>query len=159
MHYGVTQDSELPQVVEAMGGRLEYGQSPLGSRCSIEIPANYPDQPFVIHLDPFPAPEVDRLGIAHELGHLMLHYLTPRIRSNRSFALRADFRVQTQSKDEVIAEIEADWFAYAFLVSDEDIKQALSEAGNDIGDATTKLMTNCRVPEIVASARIKRKGN
>lgn len=156
-HLDVTPDKDLGEIVAAMGGRLEYGDDlPDGgsSRCSIDIPSSYPKEPFVIRLDSFPAPEFDRFGVAHEVGHFVLHYLTQIKLGRERFSLRADFRVETESPEEIVAEIEADWFAYGFLLSEENVHCALAELSNDPHDAVTQLVTRCKVPQIVAFERV-----
>lgn len=152
-HFNITFEMQLSDLVERFKGTLFYRKDNSGSQCSIEIPAAYPREQFAIRLDPFPSPEADRLGVAHELGHFFLHYL-PMRKIDPNFALRADFHFQAESIDIITSEIEADWFAYGFLLSDEVVQDALMQALNNKNDATTLLATRQRVPLLVAEERV-----
>lgn len=152
-HFEVTAELSLPELVSRFKGTLSFSKDNSGSQCSIEIPANYPNKPFVIKLDSFPSPEADRFGVAHELGHLFLHYLPVR-KEKPGFALRADFHFQVECKDSVTSEVEADWFAYGFLLNDNVVKEALEQTGDDEEDAVIVLATRQRVPILVAKERI-----
>ncbi len=59
--------------------------------------------------------ERDRFTIAHELGHLFLHY--PQFKaSNPSIPMKATRWVDASDPEQQRAEWEANWFAAAFLM-------------------------------------------
>lgn len=156
-HYDINEKQNLDAVVKAFGGTLVRDpNTDAASQCAIEVPKDFPQTPFKIRLNPFPSPETDRLGIAHELGHFVLHYLVQRkARQSAPFGLRADFRVESDNEDLVIAELEADWFAYGFLLSDDVVKRVMNEAKNNNTDAVIMLTTRYQVPPLVAFERVR----
>lgn len=79
---------------------------------------------FSILISPFTSIERDRFTIAHELGHLFLHY--PQVRSNLTNGkkFRATRYIDNTNKEQQIAEREANWFAAAFLMPEQAFKES-----------------------------------
>lgn len=102
--------SELEEIVARLGGHIRYqdiwdlGTSESGS---IEIEAS---NNFTISIAAHTSKARDRFTIAHELGHYFLHYRLPESKGVQMTPMRA----MRYGGDR--AEIEANWFAAAFLM-------------------------------------------
>jgi Zn-dependent peptidase ImmA (M78 family) len=91
-----------------------------------------PDERFVIRLSSHTGALRDNFTIAHELGHKLLHW--PLVRKTHSgCGMKATRRVDESSQDLVRCEWEANWFASAFLMPEEEFKAAYTR-----GDASEK---------------------
>lgn len=84
-----------------------------------------PDKSFVIRLSSETGALRDNFTIAHELGHLLLHW--PKVRkAHDGCGMRATRRVDESQDSLVRCEWEANWFASAFLMPEADFREAYS---------------------------------
>ena len=103
----------LEPIVQALGGDIEYGAAEDELDGGSIIARDQND--FTIYLSEFTAPIRDRFTIAHELGHLFLHF--PKIKAgNPGAIMRATRRVDATDDLQKRAEWEANWFAAALLM-------------------------------------------
>lgn len=113
-HLGFRPGDLLEPIVVALGGKIAF-QSPLdfsGDPPSIVVQKK---RKFTIHLPATTSPRRNRFTIAHELGHLFLHY--PMVQKVKPGACMVATR-QVDDSDPVQqrAEWEANWFAASFLM-------------------------------------------
>jgi Zn-dependent peptidase ImmA (M78 family) len=89
----------------------------------------------------------DRFTIAHELGHLFLHYLLPKRHlspdQNKMYALR---------KDSDRVEWEANWFAAAFLMPSQEFASIHAEMEGDMEDIADYFDVSVSAAEIRAKS-------
>jgi len=105
----------LEPIVAKLGGRIVYHNPTSHSGLAPESIRVTGGREFIIFIPSTTSLERDRFTIAHELGHLFLHY--PMVNRTRPNA----WMVATRWIDEVDpvqrrAEWEANWFAEAFLM-------------------------------------------
>lgn len=87
-----------------------------------------PDGSFIIRLSSHTGALRDNFTIAHELGHLVLHW--PIIRKkHHGCGMKATRKVDNSSEPLQRCEWEANWFASAFLMPETEFKKAY-EDGN-----------------------------
>lgn len=118
--------SEWGTVLARLGGKLEVEDTLLQD--PEESGSLYVDGPasFRIVVPSHTSPSRDRFTIAHELGHLIVHYLWRRkqgVDVGKMMALR---------KDSDRVEWEANWFAAAFLMPAASFTQLFSETDGDV---------------------------
>jgi len=113
-----------------LGGRIVYKNAISGAPApeSIEIRTR---NDFTIYLPTLTSPARDRFTIAHELGHLFLHYLAA-MKRNKDIIMVAYRWVDANDPQQQRAEWEANWFAAAFLMPQEKFKSAFD--AKDIND-------------------------
>lgn len=133
---GFLPGDRIEPVIPRLGGQLEY----LGEFDSIEATDGslYVDGPkdFRILVSAFTGAERDRFTIAHELGHFVLH-------SNRG-AKR--IRAARFGSDRV--EWEANWFAAAFLMPEDDFRETCQRAKNNITLVSARYLVSAKAAEI-----------
>jgi len=133
-------------VVDRLGGRIHYqdiwelDQSTSGS---VVIEG---ESDFDIYLAKHTSPERDRFTIAHELGHYVIHFLWAR-RHGETVSKLAATRYGSDRE-----EWEANWFAAAFLMPVDRFKEALEEAGFDIGAVAERFKVSYAAAEVRAKA-------
>lgn len=114
---GFAPGSSITDVVDALGGRIVYMDFPLrGQTESIHIRG---DNDFQIYLPSETSALRDRFTIAHELGHLLLHY--PLVRKEHPDETNPEMGADRYLDDNASEDIrrcewEANWFAAAFLM-------------------------------------------
>lgn len=85
-----------------------------------------PDRSFRIRLSSHTGALRDNFTIAHELGHLVLHW--PLVRKKHpGSGMRATRRVDDRNEDLRRCEWEANWFASAFLMPRKDFQEAYAD--------------------------------
>lgn len=116
---------DLMELVTRMGGSISYvdfwGGSSKSSG-SIEIK----DDVFEIRLAHDTGLMRDRFTIAHELGHYVLHYLYP----NQKQGKHIKWLVAERNGSGQV-EREANWFAAAFLMPEEEYRKMYGQTGAD----------------------------
>ncbi|MDE1567097.1 ImmA/IrrE family metallo-endopeptidase [Aquabacter sp. P-9] len=121
--------------VSRMGGRISFHED---VRPDDDLPESIIVQPngeFQIFLPTVTTVERDRFTIAHELGHLFLHF--PKVkRDHPGCAMVATRKIKPGDPDQQRAEWEANWFAAAFLMPAESFRDHCRQHG--IGSAATK---------------------
>jgi Zn-dependent peptidase ImmA (M78 family) len=123
----------IEPVVARLGGRIHYKNVPPGEAKPESIVVKS-SKNFTIFLPTMTSPTRDRFTIAHELGHLFLHY--PRIaREHPNDWMVATRWVDEDDPDQQRAEWEANWFAAAFLMPKDAFSQAYkSESLGEVAD-------------------------
>ncbi len=109
----------LEPIVATLGGIIAY-RNPIyvNSNASESIVVRGGND-FTIYLGTMTSPERDRFTIAHELGHLFIHYPLTSI-DGAPTPMIATTWVDDDDEDQRRAEWEANWFAAAFLMPAED---------------------------------------
>ncbi|TRA90914.1 ImmA/IrrE family metallo-endopeptidase [Rhizobium rhizogenes] len=112
--------------VARLGGRISFHDD---VRPDDEFPESIvvqPDGKFQIFLPTVTTEERDRFTIAHELGHLFLHF--PQVkRDNPGHAMAATRRIDPDDATQKRAEWEANWFAAAFVMPQQAFRDAYNE--------------------------------
>ena len=113
-HYG----DSLSLLVKRLGGEISIGNTGKEDAESGSILINKKAK-FKIFISQFTSIERDRFTIAHELGHLFLHYPNIREKMEENSIFRATRYVDTNDKQQQVAEREANWFAASLLMPQE----------------------------------------
>lgn len=120
-------------IVSRLSGRMTYQTPEMtfgGLPPSIII---QPDGSFVIHLPTTTSPQRNRFTVAHELGHLFLHF--PMVQKRKPGAsMMATRWVDENNPALQRAEWEANWFAAAFLMPSAKFQERAAALGGN-GDA------------------------
>lgn len=113
----------IQEIVSRLGGTIEY-------RNAISYGSEKPDSivirdygDFTIFLGTMTSQERDRFTIAHELGHLFLHYPLA-LEASPGLSMRATRWVDESDSAQRRAEWEANWFAAAFLMPEKAFAEA-----------------------------------
>lgn len=118
---GLKTGFDLSKLVSRNRGKIEYiGMFDSDQTDAIVVE---PDGSFVIRLSSETGELRDNFTIAHELGHLLLHW--PKVRkSHEGSGMRATRKVDESQEALVRCEWEANWFASAFLMPREEFLEA-----------------------------------
>ena len=121
---GLSSGFELAELVARNRGKLEYiGIFDDDQTDAIVVE---PDGSFVIRLSSETGALRDNFTIAHELGHLLLHW--PKVRkSHPEKGMRATRWVDESEQNLVRCEWEANWFASAFLMPEKEFRVAFDD--------------------------------
>ncbi len=105
---------DLSPLISTLGGEIIYGFEKIDdySGGSIVVRAQ---NDFTIFLSEMTSPKRDRFTIAHELGHLFLHY-EPTVQKSPDAIMRATRDKRFNDDAHERAEWEANWFAAGFLM-------------------------------------------
>ena len=115
---------ELGELVKRNGGSIQYIDFMDDDQTDAIVVQ--PDGSFVIYLSSHTGALRDNFTIAHELGHKLLHW--PLVKKKfQNTGMRATRRVDETNNDLVRCEWEANWFASAFLMPEEEFKLAYIE--------------------------------
>lgn len=107
--------SDLNHLVEDLGGEIIYGcQARDEYNGGSIVVRDYND--FTIYLSELTSPKRDRFTIAHELGHLALHYKLVLQEHGSDAVMRATREKRANDPLHERAEWEANWFAAGFLM-------------------------------------------
>ncbi len=118
---GIANGFQLPDLIRSNGGNIEQ----IGFLDDDQTDAIIiePDESFVIRVSAHTGVLRDNFTIAHELGHKLLHW--PLVRqSNPNSGMKATRWVDKRSDDLIRCEWEANWFASAFLMPEEQFRDA-----------------------------------
>ncbi|MGU3358929.1 ImmA/IrrE family metallo-endopeptidase [Methylobacterium sp. M6A4_1b] len=127
-------DAMEPLVVR-LGGRIEYKTAEVTADKLPESIIVRSMSDFTIFLPSVTSAVRDRFTIAHELGHLFLHY--PLVSSSAPGTVMVATRWVNESNEALQrAEWEANWFAAAFLMPAAEFKQVYEARGRS-SDATS----------------------
>ncbi len=132
----------LIPVVQSLNGTLEYTDLSGASGESGSI-VMHPDR-FEIVLARHTGPLRDRFTIAHELGHLFLHYFGFGFHEQK-----VTMEAQRYGRGQI--ETEANWFAAAFLMPESEFKVAYDNFKKDLGSTAGHF----RVSEAAAEVRAR----
>ncbi len=117
----------IEELVQKSGGKLVVGTSGFGDEDSGSIVARAVND-FEIYVSRHTSLKRDRFTIAHELGHLLLHFGAIK-KVNENAVMRATRYVDQSDQDQQRAEWEANWFAAAFLMPSEEFTEAFRSGG------------------------------
>lgn len=121
---GLKNGFELHDLVKRNGGDLSYiGFMDEDQTDAIVVE---PDNSFYIRLSSHTGALRDNFTIAHELGHLVLHWPIVK-KSKPGFGMRATRKVDKENEPLQRCEWEANWFASAFLMPSKEFKKAYKE--------------------------------
>jgi len=142
---------DLNTVVENIGGEIVYGWRSLDEVSGGSIVVRKIND-FTIYLSEITSPKRDRFTIAHELGHLCMHY-NPLIELHgEGTVMRATREKRQGDPDHERAEWEANWFAAGFLMPRDIFRQKSANLN------TEQLATYFNVSEAAAEIRKKTLG-
>ncbi|XAZ23423.1 ImmA/IrrE family metallo-endopeptidase [Sinorhizobium sp. B11] len=132
----------------------------LGGRIEVKNPLNYPGQfpesivirastDFTIFVPSLTSVERDRFTIAHELGHLALHYpaFSQKYPNTPMVATRW---VDETDQDQRRAEWEANWFAGGFLMNGGIFRDAYNEYNKNLALVALRFGVSKQAAEIRA---------
>tara|TARA_B100000749_G_scaffold267821_1_gene245099 strand:- start:62 stop:559 length:498 start_codon:yes stop_codon:yes gene_type:complete len=128
---------DIKKTVYQLGGEIDILSPEVFSEeidASIQIRE---DRSFTIKLSLFTSPLRDRFSIAHEFGHFFLHFSGKEMEAMRGGAGRA--------------EVEANWFAAAFLMNEEIFRQKSNDFANDMN----LVAAHFKVSPVAAKIRAK----
>ncbi|MEM9717173.1 MAG: ImmA/IrrE family metallo-endopeptidase [Pseudomonadota bacterium] len=121
---GLETGFDLAELVTQNGGEISYIHVLDDDQTDAIIVR--PDDSFVIRLSSQTGALRDHFTIAHELGHFLLHW--PKVQETyEGKEMRATRWVDESNKDLIRCEWEANWFASAFLMPEEDFRSAYSK--------------------------------
>ncbi len=147
---GFSAGSDIEDLVRQAGGRLIVGTSGAEDIDSGSIIARDVDD-FEIFVSRHTSLKRDRFTIAHELGHLLLHFRSMKKREP-NVVMRATRYVDKEDQAQMRAEWEANWFAAGFLMPSGEFENAHKEGGVD------KAARVCGVSRSAAEIRAKNLG-
>lgn len=125
---GFNAGDDIEALVRRAGGELVVGSSGHGDDESGSIIARSTND-FTIYISRHTSAKRDRFTIAHELGHLLLHFGAIQ-KEHPDATMRATRHVDESNEDQQRAEWEANWFAAAFLMPSEKFIAAYEENPN-----------------------------
>ena len=115
---------DLPALIKANNGEISYIDF-LDANQKDAIVVE-PDGSFKIFLSSHTGVLRDNFTIAHEIGHRVLHW--PRVRKqHQGSGMRATRQVVEDQPDSKRCEMEANWFAAAFLMPRDQFQEAYSQ--------------------------------
>lgn len=141
---GFEPGDRIESLVAGLGGRLTYLRA-LDSMEAIDgsLFVRGP-RDFEIKLSAFTGPERDRFTIAHELGHYVLH------------SECGKRRIKAERFGTSLVEVEANWFAAAFLMPEHDFKETCELYGNNASAVASRYMVSRKAAEVrMESLKIK----
>lgn len=94
---------------------------------------------FKIFISPFTSIERDRFTIAHELGHLFLHYPETRKKMDSESIFRATRYVDPSDEKQQVAEREANWFAASLLMPEVKFKKIYNSQNTRLAELEFKV--------------------
>lgn len=155
---GLRPSEALDGAVARLGGRIIRGGPHLrfcGQRLSFA--ARAPGDFEIRLLAPIPRPQ-ERLDIAHDLGHHLLHDPALRERFGAETLTGAPAMARPQDEGGQRADLEAFWFAHQLLMPEALFREAWEDQARDISteDRLHRLATLFGVPTRSAEVRAER---
>ena len=112
---------DLPDLIRRNGGEIEYISA--FDEDQTDAVVVEPDGKFLIRLSSHTSSLRDNFTLAHELGHKLVHW--PKVRSTfPGQGMKATRSVDESDSDLVRCEWEANWFASAFLMPEQEFREA-----------------------------------
>lgn len=139
----------LEPVVASLGGKISYHTPTVTGAHPPESIVVSSNKKFVIFIPSTTSPQRDRFTIAHELGHLFLHFPLVQQKYPGS-AMVATRWVRPGDPDQQRAEWEANWFAAAFLMPLKPFKAALRAWSNDMTSVASDFGVSVQAAEVRA---------
>lgn len=142
---------DMRAFVSRLGGRISFHED---VRPEDDLPESIvvqPDGDFQIFLPTVTTMERDRFTIAHELGHLFLHF--PKVkRDHPGCPMVATRKIEPGDQTQQRAEWEANWFAAAFLMPAQSFREYYAKHG------TVRTTAKFGVSQSAAEVRAKTLG-
>lgn len=145
-YIGYQPGGDLNEVVRKLGGRIRYQdfwKLETATSGSIRIEE---DGSFEIFLSNHTSSERDRFTIAHELGHLILHFQYKKAKGESIGRLEA----ARYGSDRV--EYEANWFAASFLMPEGLFHAVYDKAHGDIAELASEFQVSYSAAKVRAQA-------
>ena len=142
-----TKDSDLIDLVTELGGLVSVSDEWQDNESAGSLIVKSPTR-FEIRVPSHTSVERDRFTIAHELGHYFVHYLLAGMASEENIVFEAR---RYGSKRE---EWEANWFAAAFLMPENEFRTTFAEFHKNI----VSVARNFEVSRGAAETRAKSLG-
>lgn len=121
---GISNGFDLSKLVVKNGGTIEY--IGIFDKDQTDAIVVEPSGAFTIHISSETGVLRDNFTIAHELGHLLLHW--PKVRkAHPECGMRATRRIDESQEPLVRCEWEANWFASAFLMPKGEFEEAFRQ--------------------------------
>ena len=121
----------LEPVIARLGGKIAHQSSFAVGEHAPESIIVENMRAFTIYISSTTSPQRDRFTIAHELGHLFLHY--PMVQKTYPGSTMVATRwIDPNDAEQQRAEWEANWFAAAFLMPAEPFRQWWIASGKEI---------------------------
>jgi Zn-dependent peptidase ImmA (M78 family) len=147
-HLKLSPGDLLEPVVQSLGGSIEM-LDPFSSETdtpSIEVSRK---DSFIIHLPTLTSPRRNRFTIAHELGHLFLHY--PLVQKAHPGArMIATRKVDEDDPNQQRAEWEANWFAASLLMPAAKFMASVAAHPDDIASVADEFGVSLPAAELRA---------
>ncbi|MCJ2067060.1 ImmA/IrrE family metallo-endopeptidase [Methylobacterium sp. J-088] len=141
----------LEPVVVRLGGRIEYKTAEVTADKLPESIIVRSRNDFTIFLPSVTSVVRDRFTIAHELGHLFLHY--PLVAASNPGAVMIATRWVNENNEALKrAEWEANWFAAAFLMPSAEFKQVYESMGRSTEFTAMQFGVSPKAAEIRAQS-------
>ncbi len=137
-HFGIGDDIEA--LVARSGGDIVHVDPRFDARTATGTLEVRKDDGFTIYLPYFSSKARDRFTIAHELGHLVLHYYS------RAGDVAEVERFDRDGAD--LAEVEANWFAAALLMPEDDFREAFTELNGDLNEIAARYGVSYAAAEV-----------
>lgn len=119
---------DLPPLIEDLGGEIVYGYNHIDEYQGGSIVVRATDD-FTIVLSELTSAKRDRFTLAHELGHLFLHF-EPLLQDDPNAVMRATRDKRVGDPEHERAEWEANWFAAGFLMPREKFISVAAKMSN-----------------------------
>jgi Zn-dependent peptidase ImmA (M78 family) len=135
----------IHEIISNLGGSVEIEDTLLTD--PEQTGSLYVDGPnrFKIIVPSHTSPERDRFTIAHEFGHFVLHYLLQK-QKNPNYPERVIAYRQGSKR----IEWEANWFAGAFLMPENQYRQTFDEKNGDIWAIADRFRVSTKAAEVRA---------
>lgn len=141
------EDRDIEKAVSQLGGEIlykDFWDPNLNDSGSLEVDS---DGRFRIYISTTTSIRRDKFTIAHELGHYVLHYLWPKKKANKDMP---PIRVNRYGSDRI--EWEANWFAAAFLMPENEFRAAWDEYNENVSRVAQKFGVSVPAAETRAKA-------
>jgi len=126
----------IESLVAGLGGRLTYLRALDSMEATDGSLFVSGEGDFEIKLSAFTGPERDRFTIAHELGHYVLH------------SECGKHRIRAERFGTSLVEVEANWFAAAFLMPEADFRETCKLFGNNAPAVASRYMVSRKAAEV-----------
>ena len=142
---GLSNGFDLAELVEQNNGEISYID--FMDKDQTDAIVVEPDGSFRIRLSSHTSALRDNFTIAHELGHLLLHW--PKVRAEfDGYGMKATRRVDASNADLQRCEWEANWFASAFLMPEKEFQAAFKEGTASETFGVTQSAVNVRAKSL-----------
>ncbi|MCG5242715.1 ImmA/IrrE family metallo-endopeptidase [Azospirillum doebereinerae] len=146
LQLGFEPGGDLFDALEKLGGRLSYKDfSGFGETDSGSLVV-HGEGNFEVNLAKNTSPTRDRFTIAHEIGHYVLHFLWPRKQKIEITNMIAERYGSDRT------EWEANWFAAAFLMPENEFRTAIAQANGDLSEVADKFGVSNMAARVRAEA-------